>query len=132
MKRVHNDYASISGSPPTVTIQPATKGRKRKTDGADNQTATAATTRKTAVKTAPAPETKPSAIPLLDQWMNHRKAVEELLNGLEKPEDARNLHQIGEVQKRLSAMAKMTTDLTSVPDPESLPVTRRHSYRTTI
>lgn len=71
--------------------------------------------RKSAVKPAPAPETKENlARPLLDQWMDHRKVVEILVQGLVKPEDSRNIQQIHDVQERLSAMLKLTTDLTTV------------------
>lgn len=109
MKRVHNDHGSTGGSPPSATAQPAAKGRKRKTDVPEQSSAPS---RKASIKSMPAVEPKqPASKPLIEQWLDHRKAVEDILHGLEKPEDARNLQHITEVQKRLSAMAKMTSDL---------------------
>lgn len=116
MKRVHNDHGSASGSPPAApaTAQPA-KGRKRKTDGSDPQ---ANTSRKASQKSAPPKETKVSTKPLLDEWMNHRKAVEDMLRGMSKPEDARNIHHISEIKKRLEAMNSMTATLNNGPSPD--------------
>lgn len=112
MKRVHNDQGSSGGSPPTAPAQQPTKSRKRKTDVPEAQ---APTSRKATLKAMPAPEPKQdSARPLLDQWMDHRKAVENIFRGLVKPDDARNIQQISEVQHRLSVMAKMTTDLNAL------------------
>lgn len=126
MKRVHNDYASTTGSPPAATAQPAPKGRKRKTDVPEP---CSTNTRKATLKSMPVADSKETpATPLLDQWLNHRKAVEDLLHGLQKPEDARNLQHIGEVQKRLSAMAKLTTDLTSTVKSEGALANGRRQY----
>ncbi|KAH6897231.1 hypothetical protein B0T10DRAFT_526402 [Thelonectria olida] len=107
MKRVHNDHGSSGGSPPSGTAN-SSKGRKRKTDVPETQ----ANSRKSAVKSMPAPEPKEDLTrPLLDQWMDHRKVVEILVQGLVKPEDTRNFKQIHDVQDRLTAMLKLTTDL---------------------
>jgi hypothetical protein len=113
MKRVHNDHGSASGSPPavTATAQPA-KGRKRKSDASDTQ---ANASRKNSQKSAPPKETKVSTKPLLDEWMNHRKAVEDMLRSLGKPEDARNIQQISDIKKRLEAMTSMTATLNNGP-----------------
>lgn len=109
MKRVHNDHGSSGGSPPSaVATQPA-KGRKRKTDVPESQPTNS---RKAAVKSISAVEPKESTTrPLLDQWMDHRKAVENLFQGLVKPEDARNIQHINDMQVRLTAMIKVTTVL---------------------
>ncbi|KAI5465520.1 hypothetical protein BGZ63DRAFT_348081 [Mariannaea sp. PMI_226] len=108
MKRVHNDHGSAGNSPPSSATNNA-KGRKRKTDAVpESQT----NSRKAAVKSMPAPETKENLTqPLLAQWMDHRKVVETLIHGLVKPEDTRNIKQIHDVQERLTAMLKLTTDL---------------------
>ncbi|KAL6404022.1 hypothetical protein AUP68_13400 [Ilyonectria robusta] len=109
MKRVHNDHGSSGGSPPSVTVNQPVKGRKRKTDVPESQ---ATNSRKASVKAMSAPEPKENSTrPLLDQWMEHRKAVENLFQGLGKPEDARNIQNINDMQLRLSAMVKVTTDL---------------------
>ncbi|PNY23651.1 Uncharacterized protein TCAP_06404 [Tolypocladium capitatum] len=126
MKRVHNDHGSAGGSPPSGPAAQSAKGRKRKTDVPEQQTTTS---RKASVKSMPVAEpVRASAKPLLEQWLDHRRAVEDMIRGLNKPEDSRNLQQITEVQKRLSVMAKMTTELTAMPKAEILPAPSRRSY----
>ena len=123
MKRVHNDHGSASGSPPGSNIpvqQPsasnsASKNRKRKTEGAEPQSSS---TRKSSQKSVAPKETKPqqpAAKPLLEQWMDHRKAVEELLRSLNKPQEARTMQQLSEMQKRLSVMTQMSSELNTNP-----------------
>ncbi|KAH7328596.1 hypothetical protein B0I35DRAFT_473282 [Stachybotrys elegans] len=126
MKRVHNDVGSASGSPPLTSAQPS-KGRKRKTEAPEPQ---AAPSRKSSVKSVSAPEPKQAAVkPLLEQWLDHRKAVEDIMNALVKPEDVRNIQQIDEVQRHLTAMAKMT--MTISPKPEELLVSGHRGYNST-
>lgn len=125
MKRVHNDHRTAAGSPPSAAAAQAAKGRKRKTDVPEPPTATS---RKTSVKSTPVAEPVQPSKPLLEQWMDHRRAVEDMVRGLDKPEDSRNLQQITEVQKHLFVMAKMTTELTAMPKPEVFPTPARKSY----
>lgn len=115
MKRVHNDHGSSSGSPTTGSAQPA-KGRKRKTETAEAQISHS---RKATVKSIPPPpEPKEDMTqPLIDQWMEHRKAVESLMRNLVKPEDTQNLQHIGTLQNRLSSMMKLTNDLNAINNP---------------
>ncbi|KAJ4268732.1 hypothetical protein NW762_002800 [Fusarium torreyae] len=121
MKRVHNDHGSSGGSPTTGPAQPA-KGRKRKTETSEVQTPNS---RKAVVKSMPPPpEPKENKTqPLLDQWMEHRKAVESLMQTLTKPEDAQNLQQIGTIQKRLGSMVKLTTELHAINNPGNTLIT---------
>ncbi|KAH7170268.1 hypothetical protein EDB81DRAFT_158405 [Dactylonectria macrodidyma] len=96
MKRVHNDHGSSGGSPPSAVANQPAKGRKRKTDVPESQPTNS---RKASVKSMSAVEPKESTTrPLLDQWMEHRKAVENLFQGLVKPEDARNIQHISDMQ----------------------------------
>ncbi|VTO87010.1 unnamed protein product [Fusarium graminearum] len=115
MKRVHNDHGSSSGSPTTGSAQPA-KGRKRKTENSETQTSHS---RKAAVKSMPSPpEPKENLTqPLIDQWMEHHKAVQSLMRNVIKPEDAQNLKHIGTIQNRLNSMIKLTTDLNAINNP---------------
>ncbi|XEU97066.1 hypothetical protein FSHL1_002352 [Fusarium sambucinum] len=115
MKRVHNDHGSSSGSPTTGSAQPA-KGRKRKTETSETQTSTS---RKAAVKSMPPPpEPKENLTqPLIDQWMEHHKAVQSLMRNVVKPEDAQNLKHLGTMQSRLNSMIKLTTDLNAINNP---------------
>lgn len=128
MKRVHNDHGSAGASPPSASVaQPSTKGRKRKTDVPELQQT--ASTRKATVKTMPAAEpVQAAAKPLLEQWLDHRQAVEGMVRELSKPDDSRNLEQINEVQKHLAAMAKMTTELSGMPQAENAAAPSRRSY----
>ncbi|PHH86834.1 hypothetical protein CDD83_9693 [Cordyceps sp. RAO-2017] len=126
MKRVHNDHGSTGGSPPSATVGQSAKGRKRKTEVPEAQTPAS---RRASVKNMPVAEpVQPSARPLLEQWLDHRRAVEDMVRGLGKPEDSRNLQQITEVQKHLSVMAKMTTELAAAPKTEVFPTAARRSY----
>ncbi|CAG7560849.1 unnamed protein product [Fusarium equiseti] len=115
MKRVHNDHGSSSGSPTTGSAQPA-KGRKRKTETSETQTSNS---RKAAVKSMPPPpEPKENLTqPLIDQWMEHHKAVQSLMRNVVKPEDVQNLQHIGTIQSRLNSMIKLTTDLNAINNP---------------
>lgn len=112
MKRVHNDHGSAGGSPPSaVPTGQSAKGRKRKTEIVEQHNGT----RKATLKSMPVADSKQvSSKPLLEQWLDQRRVVEDLFRGLSKPEDARNLPQINEMQKRLAFMAKMTSDLNTV------------------
>ncbi|KAF4979475.1 hypothetical protein FZEAL_4334 [Fusarium zealandicum] len=120
MKRVHNDHGSSGGSPTSAAAQPS-KGRKRKTDVSESQTSTS---RKAAVKSMPAAqETKEDLTqPLLDQWMEHRKAVENLFKNLVKPEDSDNVQHIDTMQMRLSSMMKLTNDLNAATKSGNTPI----------
>ncbi|KHN99685.1 Zinc finger, C2H2-type/integrase, DNA-binding protein [Metarhizium album ARSEF 1941] len=128
MKRVHNDHGSSGGSPPAAAANgQSAKGRKRKTEVAEQQSGT----RKATLKSMPAADSKQvSAKPLVEQWLDQRRAVEDLCRSLNKPDDARNLHQIGEMQKRLAFMAKMTSDWNAVTCADILPDTNRRNYTT--
>jgi hypothetical protein len=128
MKRVHNDHGSAGGSPPSASSQPA-KGRKRKTEGSETQ---APPSRKSSVKSVlPAEPQQVAVKPLLEQWMDRRKSVEEILRGLDKPEDTRSIQQIMEVQRHLTAMAKMTSEMSTPPKADILPAPSRRSFAST-
>ncbi|RFU75176.1 hypothetical protein TARUN_7076 [Trichoderma arundinaceum] len=123
MKRVHNDHGS-TGASPTTAAQQAAKGRKRKSDASETQ---GSTSRKASIKSMPAPEPKqPPVKPLIEQWLDHRKAVEDLVRRMNKPEDVQSLQHISEAQKRLEAMLKMATDLASTTPKTEMPAGRRH------
>ncbi|KFA55760.1 hypothetical protein S40293_01943 [Stachybotrys chartarum IBT 40293] len=129
MKRVHNDHGSAGGSPPSSAPAQPPKGRKRKTEVSEPQPTPS---RKSSVKSIQAVDSKQSSVkPLLEQWVEHRKAVQDIIRGLEKPEDPMNIQQITEVQQRLSVMAKMTSDMISLPSTDISPASTRRAYATT-
>lgn len=129
MKRVHNDHGSAGGSPPS-TVQPSTKGRKRKTEV---QELPAPAPRKASVKSLPSPQaSRVSARPLIDEWLEHRKAVETIFHsGLSTPEDMSNMTQITQMQDHLNAMAKMTTKFSTQPRTDIIAAPRARAYTST-
>lgn len=128
MKRVHNDHGSAGGSPPSGGSSQSVKGRKRKTEVAEQTNAT----RKATLKSMPVADTKPvpPSKPLLEQWLDQRRVVEDVIRGLNKPDDARSLQQIGDVQKRLAYMANITKELSSVASDMLQADTSRRPYST--
>jgi len=52
--------------------------------------------------------------------MDRRKAVEEMARGLDKPTDARTMQQIAEMQKCLSVMTQMSSELNSMSQADAL------------
>ncbi|KAI6783893.1 ZnF C2H2 [Emericellopsis cladophorae] len=112
MERVHNHQknagANTSSSPDSSHAQPA-KGRKRKTQ---TEPSRSISTRKTIQKIAPPKEVeKPAAKPLVEQWMDSRKAIEDMARSLENPEDARTVQQIADMQKLLGVMSQMSNTM---------------------
>lgn len=110
MKRVHNDLGNTGTSAGNTMPQPPAKGRKRKTS--DGPEARPGASRKSTQKNVPAKEARqPPAKPLLEQWMDSRRAIEEMLRSVKKPDDVRTVPQIVEIQERLSSLMQMTTEL---------------------
>lgn len=128
MKRVHNDHGSADGSPPSGGSAQSVKGRKRKTEVVEPSNATRKATLKSMPVAEPAAPKHVPAKPLLEQWLDQRQVVEEIVRGLNKPDDARSLQQIGDVQKRLAYMATMTKELSSLTTDMLLAETSRHTY----
>ncbi|KOS19388.1 Metal regulatory transcription factor 1 [Escovopsis weberi] len=121
MKRVHNDHGSAGNSPPAGPAQQPAKGRKRKSDASEHPVPS----RKNSVKSMPAEQKQPPVKPLLEQWLDQRKAVEDLLRRMDKPE----AQQLDEVQKRLASMAKMAANIPAALKVE-VPATGRRAYVT--
>ncbi|KAG6105925.1 hypothetical protein E4U31_001132 [Claviceps sp. LM219 group G6] len=128
MKRVHNDHGSVDGSPPSGGSAQSVKGRKRKTEAAEPANSTRKATLKSMPVAEPAAPKHIPAKPLLEQWLDQRQVVEEIVRGLNKPDDARSLQQIGDVQKRLAYMATMTKELSSLTTDMLLAETSRQTY----
>lgn len=90
--------------------QQPTKGRKRKTEAGDEPS----TDRKAQQKMAPPPAPrKPSRQPLIEQWQEHHRIIQDLIRGMNSPGDYRTMEHIDEVQKRSSEMAKISAALAS-------------------
>ncbi|KAF6839741.1 C2H2 transcription factor [Colletotrichum plurivorum] len=108
MRRVHNDNGA-PGSPTTAsTGQQSSKGRKRK--DAPKAAGPAAPSRKVTAKAAvveAAAKEEQSSKPLIDEWLSHRQALEDIVRGLTQPEDVKNAQLIKDAQNHLSAMGKI-------------------------
>ncbi|KAL2752612.1 hypothetical protein ACRALDRAFT_2112831 [Sodiomyces alcalophilus JCM 7366] len=108
MRRVHND-SRLPGSPTTSSQGQQSKGRKRK----EAPKATSAASRKAAAK-ASAVEAAAKGVqaqrPLIEEWISHQKALEDIIRSMNQPEDARNAQLIKQAQGHLSAMSKMSVN----------------------
>ncbi|KAJ0282055.1 hypothetical protein CBS470a_008000 [Colletotrichum nupharicola] len=107
MRRVHNDNG-VPGSPNTASSgQQVAKGRKRKdAPKAAPTPASRKVTAKAAIVEAAIKEEQ-STKPLIDEWMSHRQALEDLVRGFTNPEDVKNLQLIKDAHNHLSAMGKI-------------------------
>ena len=74
----------------------------------------------------PAPEPKqPPVKPLIEQWLEQRKALETFVQRMDKP-DLQSLQHIAEAQKHLEVMVKMATDATTVTPKTEMQTGRRY------
>ncbi len=110
MKRVHDDSGEglAATTPPIAVPQQSTKGRKRKTDSQEQASADRKSHQKMAAPPAPKKSTRQ---PLLDEWQEHHRVIQDLMRGMDSPGDYRTIDHIDEVRRRSSEMAKITTTL---------------------
>ncbi|ROT42803.1 hypothetical protein SODALDRAFT_392215 [Sodiomyces alkalinus F11] len=111
MRRVHNDNR-LPGSPTApAQNQQQSKGRKRKEAP---KSAAAAASRKAAAKVSAieaAAREAQAQRPLIEEWTSHQKALENIIRSLNQPEDGRNAQLIKQAQGHLSAMGKLSINL---------------------
>jgi hypothetical protein len=141
MRRVHNDNGSsqpnvASSSPPPSganTAQQSSKSRKRKKDIPETGPP-ATSSRKTSVKVMPATDTAITANntskPLIDEWVQHHKALKDIVGKLANPEDALNAQTIQDAQGLLAAMGKITGVLSKLK-PAVMPTQYRRTFAQT-
>ncbi|CCF40736.1 C2H2 transcription factor, partial [Colletotrichum higginsianum] len=112
MRRVHNDNG-VPGSPTSTSNgQQSSKGRKRK--DAPKAVGPAPPSRKVTAKAAAveaAAQEEDSSKPLIEEWMSHRHALEDIIRDLNQPDDTRNIQLIQDAQNHLSAMGKIGHNL---------------------
>ncbi|KAK1971861.1 C2H2 transcription factor [Colletotrichum sublineola] len=112
MRRVHNDNG-VPGSPTSASNgQQSSKGRKRK--DAPKVIGPVPPSRKVTAKAAAveaAAKEEQSSKPLIEEWMAHRQALEDIVRGLNQPEDTKNAQLILDAQNHLSAMGKIGHNL---------------------
>jgi hypothetical protein len=70
---------------------------------------------------------QPTGKPLLEQWLEQRKAVEDMLRGLDKPEDSQTISQLTEMQRRLSMMTRMASEF-STPSQDNVVTLTNMTY----
>ncbi|KXH27129.1 C2H2 transcription factor [Colletotrichum nymphaeae SA-01] len=124
MRRVHNDNG-VPGSPTSVSNgQQSSKGRKRKDAPKAATVGPAPPSRKVTAKAAvveAAVKEEPSSKPLIEEWMAHRQALENIVRDLNQPEDMKNSQLIKDAHNLLSAMGKIGHNLTAQPMDSKVP-----------
>jgi hypothetical protein len=120
MRRVHNDNGTATQPPSPPASGPTTsvRGRKRKSDVSEKQTSQEKpTSRKSSNKAAAEPAiTAPKqpeivAQPEIEQWYEHQKALQALIQGCVQPDDLQSLQYIRDAQDRLNAMGRISQGL---------------------
>nr|XP_036575332.1 C2H2 transcription factor [Colletotrichum truncatum]KAF6781890.1 C2H2 transcription factor [Colletotrichum truncatum] len=122
MRRVHNDNGA-PGSPTNASSgQQSSKGRKRKdAPKAGPAPPSRKVTAKATVVEAAAKEEQ-SCKPLIEEWISHRQALEDIIRGLTQPEDSKNAQLIKDAHNHLSAMGKIGLSLS--PSQQQVDVTQ--------
>jgi len=126
MRRVHNDNGTTTAppvSPPASGPSTSARGRKRKSEGQEKQaTQEKTSSRRSSTKSASesaANATKAAELQAatidIDQWYDHQKALQNLVQGYFQPQDPQSLHFIKDAQDHLTAMGKISTDLLQGP-----------------
>lgn len=135
MKRVHNDTGSgfndsTENEPlePVTRPQPSSVGRKRKTEASQSTSS-----ERKSVQRAPAsvnPKVDPIK-PLLEQWQEHHRTLQNIVTGLNTPGDVRNLDSLREMQKLSTEMTKISVQISAVKTSRSQTSTRRRPQAAT-
>ncbi|OHE96045.1 C2H2 transcription factor [Colletotrichum orchidophilum] len=122
MRRVHNDNG-IPGSPTSTSNgQQSSKGRKRKDAPKAAVIGPAPPSRKVTAKAAvveAAVKEELSSKPLIEEWMSHRQALENIVRDITQPEDMKNLQLVKDAHNLLSAMGKIAHNLNSAQPMDS-------------
>ncbi|KAK0621471.1 hypothetical protein B0T17DRAFT_291695 [Bombardia bombarda] len=140
MRRVHNDNGTVaqaaSPPPPTAAVATSTRGRKRKSENQEKQaTQEKSSSRKSSTKAASDSTTSTSKIAEIqanadfDQWYEHQKALQSLVQGCYHPDDPRSLQYIKDCQERLTAMGKISHELVTSTKAEVLGTPFRRSWK---
>ncbi|KAJ2893923.1 C2H2 transcription factor [Zalerion maritima] len=114
MRRVHNDNGSTSArstaSAPPSSSKSSSKGRKRKQD-------TDSSTRKASLKASSASERRSLAAslaakqPLIQEWYDHHMALQEMVNGMTKPDAMETLTAIKHIQDHVNQLSSLSHNL---------------------
>ena len=121
MRRVHNDSCVPStsvpaSSPPASGSSSNSKGRKRKKDTSGSSAGKKSSSKSSQGSgrdpVAPKIEENPSAKDI-EQWYEHQRALQSLVQGWTQPEDPYFLQQVGDAQGHMAYMQRVSLDLQS-------------------
>ncbi|KAF9877334.1 C2H2 transcription factor [Colletotrichum karsti] len=112
MRRVHNDNGA-PGSPTNASVgQQSSKSRKRKdAPKAGSAPSSRKVTAKPAVVEVAIKEEEQSSKPLIEEWLSHRQALENIIRDFAQPEDVKNVQLIKDAHSHLAAMGKIGNTL---------------------
>jgi len=114
MRRVHNDNGSSTQVAPAASPPPSgsnSKGRKRKKDSADRSCSRKSSTKSSQSTELPAPKVvEAPANPEIDQWYEHQKALNKLVQEITQPEDLQVLQKITQAQEYLTTMGRISRE----------------------
>lgn len=126
MRRVHNDDCvpnapppvSASASAPPASGSSSTKGRKRKKDTSESAAGKKSSSPKSGQGSGrdPAPPPKVEEGPTnqeLEQWHEHQKALQSLVQGWTQPNDPYFIQQVGDAQGHMEYMQRIYVDIQS-------------------
>lgn len=129
MRRVHNDNGATvqPASPPSTGSNTAARSRKRKSDAPEKQSSqeksngrksSTKASQEAAASAAKAAELQANAD--IDQWYNHQKALQSLVQEYFQPDDPQSLQYIKDAQDHLTAMGKISHELVATNKAEVL------------
>ncbi|KAH8889276.1 hypothetical protein GQ53DRAFT_652953, partial [Thozetella sp. PMI_491] len=144
MRRVHNDNGTstqATTSPPASGSTPGSKGKKRKTDqekasgdksshrkSGSASAKSGGTAIITSASLAHVDEIQP-AMTELDQWYDHQRALQALVEGFGQPEDPQFLQSYKDAQGHLAAMGKISNNLITTKNADILQGPFRRSWK---
>ncbi|CAP68648.1 uncharacterized protein PODANS_7_6190 [Podospora anserina S mat+] len=116
MRRVHNDNGTTAqaASPPASGATTSTRGRKRKSDVQEKPAQEKTSSRKS--KSEASKPVEPPVNLEITQWWEHQRALQDLVSAGYQPDDIQTFHYIKEAQDHLTAMDRITHNLTAKPE----------------
>ncbi|KAK3322400.1 hypothetical protein B0H66DRAFT_601855 [Apodospora peruviana] len=138
MRRVHNDNGTAAppASPPPSGNSTSARGRKRKNDTQEkNASQDKSSGRKSSTKSASdaaasaAKAAELQANAEIDQWYEHQKSLQSLVQGYFHPDDPQCLQYIRDAQGHLTAMGKISHELVASNKAEVISGPYRRSFK---
>lgn len=135
MRRVHNDNgqslaAVASGSHSSSRgshSSSSSKGRKRKSKDSESSSSGRKSSSKSNADEAAAAAARAAEQPLMDQWWDHRNALQSYLQRFDNPIAFEVLEQSGEASDHFAAMEKISRRLKKSREPHRRSYSHHHS-----